>query len=79
MKKSTNPELAYLALIRTIRDNDAKLFSQIKRLPQKAKSAKSDKTSEDDSTVTFIRKGSLKSFFKTDDKGNRANDFYGSN
>lgn len=68
-EESTNPELAYLALIRKIRDNDAKLFSQIKRLPQKAKSAKSDKTSEDDSTVTFIRKGSLKSFFKTDDKG----------
>lgn len=68
-EESTNPELAYLALIRKIRDNDAKLFSQIKRLPQKAKSAKSDKTSEDDSTVTFIRKGSLKSFFKTDDNG----------
>lgn len=65
-EESTNPELAYLALIRKIRDNDAKLFSQIKRLPQKAKSAKSDKTNEDDSTVTFIRKGSLKSFFKTD-------------
>ena len=68
-EESTNPELAYLALIRRIRDNDAKLFSQIKRLPQKAKSAKADKTNKDDSTVTFIRKGALKSFFKTDDSG----------
>lgn len=68
-EESTNPELAYLALIRKIRDNDTKLFSQIKRLPQKAKSAKSDKTSKDDSTVTFIRKGSLKLFFKTDNNG----------
>lgn len=68
-EESTNPELAYLALIRKIRDNDTKLFSQIKRLPQKAKSAKSDKTSKDDSTVTFIRKDSLKLFFKTDNNG----------
>lgn len=68
-EESTNPELAYLAVIRRIRDNDAKLFSQIKRLPQKAKSAKADKTIKDDLTVTFIRKGSLKYFFRTDDKG----------
>ena len=68
-EESTNPELAYLALIRKIRDDDAKLFSQIKRLPKKAKSAKEDKTKKNDSTVTFIRKGALKSFFKTDDNG----------
>lgn len=68
-EESTNPELAYLAKIRKIRDDEPKLFSQIKKLPQKAKSAKANKTNKDDSTVTFIRKGALKSFFKTDDNG----------
>lgn len=68
-EESTNPELAYLAIIRQIRDNDPKLFSQIKRLPQKAKSAKADTDSAYDSTVTFIRKGALKSFFKTNAAG----------
>lgn len=68
-EESINPELAYLAIIRKIRDNDTKLFSQIKKLPKKAKSAKEDKESTYNSTVTFIRKGALKSFFKTDDTG----------
>lgn len=68
-EESTNPELAYLAIIRQIRDNDPKLFSQIKRLPQKAKSAKTDTINSEDSTVTFIRKGALKSFFRTEKDG----------
>lgn len=68
-EESTNPELAYLSSIRQIRDNDPKLFSLIKRLPQKAKSAKTDENNEIDATVTFIRKGALKSFFKTDETG----------
>lgn len=64
-EESTNPELAYLAIIRQIRDNDPKLFSMIKRLPRKAKAGKmSDKVTED-ATVTFIRQGALKTFFKT--------------
>ena len=65
-EESTNPELAYLAIIRKIRDTDPKLFAQIKRLPQKAKSGKADPVNAGDSTVTFIRKGALKSFFRTD-------------
>jgi len=65
-EESTNPELAYLAVIRKIRDTDPKLFAQIKRLPQKAKSGKADPVYAGDSTVTFIRKGALKSFFRTD-------------
>lgn len=68
-EESTNPELAYLAVIRKIRDEDSKLFAQIKRLPKKSKSAKLNSASNDDSTVTFIRKGALKSFFKTDENG----------
>ena len=62
-EESTNPELAYLAIIRQIRDNDPKLFSMIKRLPKKAKAGKSSEKVAKDSTVTFIRQGALKTFF----------------
>ena len=62
-EESTNPELAYLAIIRQIRDNDPKLFSTIKRLPRKAKAGKSSEKVAEDSTVTFIRQGALKTFF----------------
>lgn len=66
-EQSTNPELAYLAIIRQIRDNEPQLFSLIKRLPQKAKSSKTDDRRRTDATITFIRKGALKSFFMTDE------------
>ena len=62
-EESTNPELAYLAIIRQIRDNDPKLFSMIKRLPKKAKAGKSSEKVSEDSTVTFIRSGRIKTFF----------------
>lgn len=62
-EESTNPELAYLAVIRQIRDNDPKLFSLIKRLPRKAKAGKTSEKVTEDSTVTFIRQGALKTFF----------------
>ena len=60
---STNPELAYLAIIRQIRDNDPKLFNHIKKLPKKSKTGKSSELIDVISTVTFIRKGALKTFF----------------
>ena len=64
-EQSTNPELEYLNIIRKVRDENPKLFSIIKLLPKKAKSGKygSVKTN---STITFIRKGALKSFFISD-------------
>ena len=62
-EESTNPELAYLTIIRQIRDNDPKLFSLIKHLPKKAKAGKSSEKVTEDSTVTFIRYGTLKTFF----------------
>lgn len=62
-EESTNPELAYLAIIRQIRDNDPKLFSMIKRLPKKAKAGKDSEKVSEDSTITFIRQGALKTFF----------------
>ena len=66
-EEGTNPELAYLAAIRQIRDNEPELYTLIKRLPKKAKTAKKTTAREDDATVTFIRKGALKSFFITGD------------
>lgn len=63
-EESTNPELAYLAVIREIRDHNPDLFNRIKRLPLKAKTAKADPANGEDYTVTFIRKGSLKTFFQ---------------
>ncbi len=64
-EESTNPELAYLAIIRQIRDHDKQLFEKIKRLPKKSKTGRySDKVS-DAATITFIRKGALKDFFIT--------------
>lgn len=62
-EESTNPELAYLAIIRQIRDNDPKLFSMLKRLPKKAKAGKCSEKGSEDATVTFIRQGALKTFF----------------
>lgn len=62
-EKSINPELAYLAIIRQVRDDNPKLFSMIKCLPRKAKTGKFSKKVSNDSTITFIRQGALKTFF----------------
>ena len=64
-EESTNPELGYLAIIRQVRDNDPNLFSQIKRLPKKAKAGKRCNKVDANSTIGFIRKGALKTFFQT--------------
>lgn len=64
-EESTSPELAYLAVIRQIRDNDKSLFEKIKRLPKKSKTGRNSDRVKTDSTVTFIRKGALKEFFIT--------------
>ena len=64
-EESTNPELAYLVIIRQIRDNNPQLFSQIKRLPKKAKAGKHTDIMDDNATIGFIRKGALKTFFCT--------------
>lgn len=67
-EESTNPELGYLAIIRQIRDNAPTLFSQIKRLPKKAKAGKTSDGVDSNTTIGFIRKGALKTFFKSDDE-----------
>lgn len=72
---STNPELAYLGLIRQIRDNDPKLFENIKRLPKKTKAGRHSPFIKEDTTITFIRQGALKTFFGTDPKGSEQYSF----
>ena len=57
-------ELEYLKFIRDIRDNNPKLFEKIKRLPKKARSAKSENF-DNDGLITFFRKGKLKKFMFT--------------
>lgn len=59
-------ELEYLSLIRKVRDSDEKLFEKIKRLPQKSKSSRKIKGIKKESTLSFLRKGSLKKFYVTD-------------
>lgn len=61
--EGANPELAYLAIIRQIRDNNVSLFEKIKRLPKKAKTGRYSDKVQDDATISFIRKGYLKTFF----------------
>ena len=66
-EESVNPELAYLAIIRQIRDSEPKLFENIKRLPKKAKTGRVSRSVEENSTVTFIRLGALKTFYMCSD------------
>lgn len=61
---SINPELEYLAIIRNVRDINPELFNKVKRLPLKAKTAKAHEALDNDYTLTFLRKGALKAFFR---------------
>jgi hypothetical protein len=65
-EESNNPELAYLAYIRQIRDDHPDLFEKIKRLPRKCKVGKKHPEISKSKTISFIRKGALKTFFTSD-------------
>lgn len=58
-------ELKYLQIIRNIRDKDDKLFSKIKKLPKKSRTAKNFIENKD-KLITFLRKGKLKKIFITE-------------
>lgn len=58
-------ELEYLMLLRTIRDEEPELFERIKRLPKKARAARSA-AGGSDRLITFFRKGRLKKFLLTE-------------
>lgn len=62
-EENGSPELAYLKVIRQIRDDDKPLFERIKRLPKKSKTGRHSDLVTGDATITFIRKGALKNFF----------------
>lgn len=64
-EESTSPELAYLAVIRQVRDNDKVLFERIKKLPKKSKTGRYSDRITGNATITFIRKGALKDFYMT--------------
>ena len=61
-----SPELQYLAVIREVRDKNPDMFDKIKKLPRKSKTGRNSAEVQEDSTLTFIRKGALKSFFISD-------------
>jgi superfamily II DNA/RNA helicase len=62
-------ELKYLKVIKDLRDKDPDTFEKIKRLPKKARSAKS-RPERKDSLITFFRRGKMQKFFMTDDAKN---------
>ncbi len=55
-------ELKYLHALKQIRDKDPDLFEKIKRLPKKARTAKSH-AEQRDSLITYFRRGRLQKFF----------------
>jgi len=55
-------ELKYLHAIKEIRDKDPNLFEKIKRLPKKARTAKSS-SSHTHSLITYFRRGKLQKFY----------------
>ena len=71
-------ELKYLNLIRKIRDEQMPLFERIKRLPKKARSARSAREGEfAPALLTYLRRGRLEKFFLSTPSGTtRELDFF---
>ncbi len=63
----SNSELKFLKIIRDIRDNNKELYQKIALLPKKSRSGKNFKT-ENNSLISFFRKGKLKKFLICDEK-----------
>jgi superfamily II DNA or RNA helicase len=61
-------ELKYLQVIKELRDKEPDLFEQIKRLPKKARTAKTNHEHEK-SLITYFRRGKLQKFFVATKKG----------
>ncbi|MGB4979491.1 MAG: helicase-related protein [Anaerolineae bacterium] len=76
-------DLAYLQVIRQVRDDDPALFQRIKRLPIKARAGREadagvgDEHDGGEQMVTFFRRGKLKKFFVADGESSRELDFFG--
>jgi superfamily II DNA or RNA helicase len=59
--EETNSEIGYLQEIRKVRDENPKLFQQIKQLPKKCRASR--KSNQPDGLITYLRKGRLHKFF----------------
>lgn len=59
-------ELEYLKLIRAIRDKEEKLFSKIKNLPKKSRSARNVSINKE-SLISFIKDGEIKRIYISDE------------
>lgn len=71
--EAENPELKYLALLRSIRDNDPDLFKRVQNLPKKARVAR---RSEDDvGLITFFRRSKVRKIYACNEYGPRELDF----
>jgi hypothetical protein len=73
--ESEESELEYLKIIRDVRDNDSALFTHIKRLPRKARTAKLQQDIERNGLLTYFRKGNLEKFYATSNGSARELDF----
>jgi hypothetical protein len=67
-------ELKYLKIIRGIRDNELDLFENIKRLPKKARTARSYEGGSN-ALITYFRKGKLQKFYQTAGTSTKELDF----
>ena len=70
-------ELKYLKVIKDIRDKNPDLFDSVKRLPKKARTARSHKLKEN-RLLTYFRKGKLNKFFITEENQSKELDFISS-
>ena len=55
-----DPELKYLTFMRELRDKEPETFDRIKRLPKKARTARTYNSDREDAVITFFRKGKIK-------------------
>lgn len=74
-EEDEDSELKYLQILREIRDKHPDLFQKIKRLPKKARSARSY-NEESDRVITFFRKGQLKKFVITEQEDSKELSFF---
>ena len=56
-------ELEYIHVIREIRDNNPELFKKIKLLPKKSRTGKTINSIDENTLLSFFRKGMLKKFY----------------
>lgn len=69
-------ELKYLKVIRDIRDDDPELFTTIKRLPKKSRTARAATKDENAGVLTYLRRGKLEKFYLASTNKSEELDFF---